>query len=258
MALAPAMPIGTSSAPSAAWSASVIGGRAGAAHDEARRAVGARRRASAAGLGGEDDVPGRGARRRRSRRRRRSTSATCTAQSSRSQLAELAGAVERVDDPDPVVRRAGRGRRPTPRRGSRRRAGPGASASRMSTLARASPAALSSFGIGDRRADLQQQLAGGGARAARRARDRSRGRPRVSATVPGVGRGGELLDLCREPPGGEVGERHALEHVAQAGPGRDPHVDEARRGSGVGDVLRRARRAPRRAGRRRPGSRRRR
>ena len=116
--------------------------------------------------------------------------------------------------------------------------------------------------IGDRRADLQQQLAGGrrerGRERGRRGRGRRRRRSPVSPAVPGVGVGGQLLDLGREAPGREVGERDALEHVAQAGPGRDPDVGEPRRGAGVGDGSRARRRAPRRAGRRRRGSRRRR
>ena len=37
--------------------------------------------------------------------------------------------------------------------------------------------------------------------------------------------------------GGEVGQRHVLEHVAQAGAQRHPHVAQRLRGAGVGEVL---------------------
>ena len=100
MALAPAEPIGTSSPPS--WSASHDGCRRGRVRLTMSRGGPARGRASGSGgAGREGEVRARAARPRRPRARRR-WRARRAPPSRCGDLAELAGAVERIDDPDPL------------------------------------------------------------------------------------------------------------------------------------------------------------
>ena len=234
--LAPAEPIGTSSASSAAWICVGDRGRAGPADDEPRRG----RRWAAASVGGRARWRGRGpgpaARRRRSSATPSITERDVDGPVVAVALAELAGAVERVDDPDPRRRRAGPGRRPTPRRGSGRRVGPRASASRMRTFACASPArpqlgrVVGSWCGAPAAAGPRRRRRGpraGDRRAVARAHRRCRASG--SATIFSI--------FAGSLPAGEVREGHVLEHGAQAGARRDPHVDDARGRARVGEVL---------------------
>ena len=202
MALAPAEPRGTSSPSRASRPAGrprAAGGCGTRRSGRARRP--ARARPGPARCQGDARGPGGPPRRRRPRRRWRAPRGR---PSRAGRLAELPGAVERIDDPDPRAARGGRGRRGPPRRARRRPGSLGRRRSKSRWWACRSP---SSPDVPGRRA-VEARVAGprgGVARPRWRPGRRARG-PRGGGARSGtvdclpVWSGFTLIAPCPRPP----------------------------------------------------------